>query len=169
MSFPNTTSFKWDGQANAMTRWLVRLLGYDGLLPAFVFLLPAALALLFKGWVIEFTALALPIVAFLYRLKVGLQLIDQNACNQIIRMLQKTALFFGLLVLVLVDAFMILAWSIPAGALKFGDYQIFLLLYAIYLFLMALASFPGTTDANAKLRATSDSATYRKFHAAITK
>ena len=130
-----------------MTRWLVRLFGYDGLLPAFVLLLPAALALLFQGWVIEFTAVALPIVAFLYRFAVGLRLIDQNGCNQIIRMLQKTALFLGLLVLLLVDAFMILAWSIPAGALKFEDYQITLLMYIIYLLLMALASFPGFTGA----------------------
>jgi hypothetical protein len=125
--------------------WLVRLFGYDGLLPACVFLCPAALALLFQGWVIEFTAVALPIIAFLYRVIVGLQLIEQNTCDQLIRLLQKTALFFGLLVLLLVDAFMILAWSMPAEALTFHDYQIMVLMYIIYLFLMAFASFPGIT------------------------
>lgn len=126
--------------------WLVRLFGYDGLLPACVFLFSAALALLFQGWVIEFTAVALPIIAFLYRFAVGLQLIEQNRCNPFIRMLQKTALCFGLLVLLLVDAFMIVAWSIPAEALKFEDYQITILMYIFYLFLMALASFPGATE-----------------------
>lgn len=126
--------------------WLVRLFGYDGLLPAFVFFFPAALALLFQGWVIELTAVALPIIAFLYRFAVGLQLIEQNRCNPFIRMLQKTALSLGLLVLLLVDAFMIVAWSIPAEALKFEDYQITILMYIFYLFLMALASFPGAKE-----------------------
>ncbi len=126
-----------------MTGWLVRLLGYDGLLPAVVFLLPAALTLVSKGWIIDFTAVALPIGAFLYRSSVGLRLIDQNACHPMMRVLQKAALFLGLLVLLVVDALMILAWSLPAEALSFEDYQVTLLMYIIYLCLMAVASFPG--------------------------
>lgn len=130
-------------QANPITLWLMRLFGYDGLLPAVVFLLPATLSLLFNAWVIELTAVALPVMAFFYRSALGLDLIEQNRCRHLFRALQKTALFLGLIVLLLVDAFVILVWSIPVGAMKFGDYRITLLMYCLYLFLMAAASFPG--------------------------
>lgn len=131
-------------QLSLISRWVVRLFGYDGLLPAIVFALPGLLVVVFgPGVVMELTAVVLPIVAFFYRAAVGLQQIESNSCRTGFRRMQKAALLFALLILLLVDAFVILLWVMPPVALSPDDYLFAIGLYLVYLSLMAIASFPG--------------------------
>lgn len=127
-----------------LVRWIIQLFTYDGVLPAVVLLLPGVASLAFgAGVVIELIAVVLPIVAFFVRSAVGLRNIEENVSGALLGALQKAALFVGLLLLVLVDAFMILTWRMPANALAWGDYVFTAILYGCYLFLMAIATFPG--------------------------
>jgi len=131
-------------ERHPLTLWAMRLFGYDGLLPAVVLLVPAALTITIrKGFLIEFTAVVLPIIAYLIRGTLGLRNIKANVCSKPFKVLQGMSLFLGLIALLLVDAFLILSWSLPANALSQRDYEITALIYGCYLVLMALASFPG--------------------------
>ncbi len=129
---------------HTLTLWAMRLFGFDGLLPAFVLLVPAALAVTMgNGAFIEIIATFLPSLAFLIRLALGLKNIRANTCSKTLRVFQQVALFLGLLALFLVDVFVILSWSCPANAIGRRDYEITALIFSLYLILMAIASFPG--------------------------
>ncbi len=128
------------------TKWLSRLFGYDGILPALVFFCPALLALLVgPGVVMELTAIVLPITAFFWRAAYGLKQINGNGCSMSSRRIQKGTLFCGLLALLLVDAFMILSWTVPRNALSIDDYRTTFGIYLVYVALMAFSSYPGRT------------------------
>lgn len=127
-----------------LSLWLIRLFGYDGLVPALVIAIPALISWVFgRGVVIEVIAVILPIVAFFWRSAIGLHQIEGNTCPNGVRISQKVALCLALLTLALVDAFLILAWGLPANALAMDDYLVTLAIYGVYLCLMAFASFPG--------------------------
>lgn len=127
-----------------VSRWLLRLFGYDGLLPAFVFAFPGLLVLAFgPGLHLELAAVVLPIVAFFYRAAIGLGQIEANFCRTALRRIQKATLFFALLILLVVDAFVILLWALPPAALTRMDYLVAAGLYFSYLILMAISIFPG--------------------------
>ena len=127
-----------------ITKWLLTLFGYDGILPALVIFLPACLF-----WIglplgfIEATAILLPVIAFLFRMLRGLQTVDTNQCPSWFRSIQKIALFLGLFPLAVVDAFAILTWRMPKGALGANDYIVAVAIYACYLLLMAVVTYPG--------------------------
>jgi hypothetical protein len=162
MSENSQSSMFFDGnrvQRSALrSRWLLRLFGYDGLLPAIIFALPGFLVLVFgPGHLLELTAIGLPILAFLWRSAVGLQQIQSNSSGLAFRRVQKATLIVALLFLVLVDAFVILLWGMPAAAISSMDYVIAACLYLIYLCLMAVSSFPGSGDVPSRNQAVSDS------------
>lgn len=123
--------------------WLLRLFGYDGALPAVVLLIPATLHLLFRDatWV-ELLALILPIAAYIVRAGIGLEMIESNPCGRWQRRTQKTALFFALLALMVVDAVAILVCTLPKGGFTSFDFLVLTLVYLLYLTLMAIATFP---------------------------
>ena len=127
-----------------LTQWLLRLFGYDGALPAIIYLIPRLMVLLMvPSWLIEITAVIVPIVAYLWRAALGLQQIEHSFCSKFVQQLQKVALVVGLIALLLVDAFMILASQLPRNALSPRDYQTAFLIYVFYLALMAAATYPG--------------------------
>ncbi len=129
-------------------KWLITLLGYDGLLPLVVILVPALIATcLGKGAVVEITAVLLPVVAYLWRLKRGVRHISTNSCHAAFRVVQYATLCLALMFLALVESVMMLSWTLPAQAFKQNDYIILAVLYAIYFALMALAMFPGIEKA----------------------
>ena len=130
-----------------LSLWVLRLFGYDGVLPVVVLLVPALLTLMLgRGVLIETAAVILPIGAFLIRAGLGLKIIDENACTQPFKRVQCVLLFLGLIALLLVDSFVILSWSLPANALGRRDYEITAIIYSFYLAMMAIASFPGFAD-----------------------
>jgi len=129
---------------SVVTRWLLRLFSYDGVLPALVFLIPGLLSVAIgAGAIIELTAVALPIIAYFWRMAIGLRHIETNGCSRIVRRIQKCWLFVGLLALLLVDAFMILTWNIPRNALSVQDYITTFYIYLVYVLCLAVSTYPG--------------------------
>ena len=124
--------------------WLINLFSYDGLLPATVVAIPAALFYLgFPLIVIDLTAIFLPIAAYFYRLTAGLRTIGSNACSSWFRNVQRLLLLLALFPLAVVDAFMVVTWRIPRNGLGWGDLIIAMYIYMFYLALMLVVTFPG--------------------------
>jgi len=123
--------------------WLLRLVTWDGLLPVFIVLVPAAIGPLVPNnrGVMEITAVALPIAAFFVRFGVGFRLIQTNNCAAAIRRFQVVAFVFGMFLLVLFDSVLILGHLVPNGALFAGSFLI--VLGGPYLVAMAIALYPG--------------------------
>ena len=127
-----------------LATWALRLIGYDGVLPAVVLLTPVLLKLFFAkaGWV-EFCAIALPVLAYLWRAGIGLSLIGNNHCSPILRGTQRICLFVGLILLLLIDALVILSVNLPPMAFTRSDLLITAGMFFVYFILMAVATFPG--------------------------
>ncbi|MDC0937204.1 hypothetical protein OAS39_13045 [Pirellulales bacterium] len=129
------------------TKWLSRVLTWDGLLPAAIWTAPLLVSQLLPNSraSIEIAAVALPIVAFFVRYRVGVHAISLNSCTPHTRRIQMVAFVFGLAVLVLIDAVMILTYVMPDGAAfrTLADLVIWGMLFATYLGTMVLAMYPG--------------------------
>jgi len=123
--------------------WLLRLVTWDGLLPLFIVLVPAAIGLLVPNnrGVMEITAVGLPIAAFFVRFGVGFRLIQTNNCAAEIRRFQIVAFVFGMFLLVLFDSVLILGHLVPNGVLFAGSFLT--VLGGPYLVAMAIALYPG--------------------------
>ena len=142
-----TTAMERSHRHPLMT-WLIRFLGWDGLVPAAIWLLPFAVRLLVPKipLLIEVMAVILPIVAFFLRFKVGVWHISMNRCGRIVRSGQFVALCCAILVLALVDAVIILTNVMPKGALTRSDLVFLGYIYVFYLSCMIFALYPGLTN-----------------------
>ncbi len=129
--------------------WMLRLITWDGVAPAFVWSTPFFIRSVISNCriAIELTAVVLPIIAFFIRYHVGRRHISSNNCGAIMRSLQVAALCAGILVLVLIDAVMILTHVMPRGAAfaATSDLIIWAVLYAVYLSAMTFALYPGSS------------------------
>ena len=131
------------------TAWFFSVLTWDAALPFLVAVVPLFLEQLFpnRRGVIEFTAVVLPIGAFLLRMRKGKRQIDANACSTKVRRIQFGFFFFGLLPLLMFEAVITLTAIVPAG-LQFKDpvdYIVFGVMGAVYLICMIIAMYPGRT------------------------
>ncbi len=130
--------------------WLLRVLMWDGLLPAGVVLVPTFVEFRFPNnrGAIELTALALPSVGLLIRLWIGRRFIAANHCTVSVRKLQFCALFLGIFLLAFLEGVLILTHVMPSGALFVHqtDVVIFAMLFSTYLLLMSIAMYPGQAD-----------------------
>lgn len=129
--------------------WLFRFITWDGLLPVVILVVPTIIEALLpnRRGAIELAAVTLPIAALLFRFAVGRRHISSNNCGRRVRQFQYLALGVGLLVLVLIDAIMILSHVMPKGEL-FADKRdrfVCAVIFSLYLFLMAIAMYPGRT------------------------
>src|SRR4051812_40647542 len=77
--------------------WLLRLLTWDGILPACVILTPLLIETVLpnRRGAIELVAVALPIVGFFTRIVVGTRHINRNRCGNRLRGVQRCALCLG--------------------------------------------------------------------------
>jgi hypothetical protein len=129
------------------TAWVCRVLGWDGLLPALVALAPVLVGALIPGrrGAIEITAVVLPTSAFLFRVRAGHRHIMTNRCSAAARTFQLCVFGLGVLPLVLVDAFVVLAHVMPRGALlaSEGDRLVLAGFLTVYLTMMTIAMYPG--------------------------
>jgi hypothetical protein len=143
----------------SLTSWILRLVTWDGLLPAVVWLIPYVVGIFFPNMpgVIEFFGVAVPIAAFWIRFHVGQRFISSNHCGTVMRAFQLGIFFIGILVLVLVDTIIILAHSVPAGVrLKTReDAIVIVVMFALYFLAMAFAMYPGY-DSSLKVTHESD-------------
>jgi len=128
-----------------LATWLYRLLTWDGILPVFVLALPSFIEWLLPNnrGAIEIAAVVLPIAAFLIRATVGRRHIAANQCSPVFRGRQYAAFYLGIFMFVLMDCVLILTHVMPRGAFGPGDYMIFAIFIGTYMFLMAVAMYPG--------------------------
>jgi hypothetical protein len=98
--------------------------------------------------VLELTAVTLPIAAFFWRFFAGKRHIDSNRCATAFRYFQLFALCVGILFLLLIDSFVILAHEMPKGAMLATetDRIVWAVLASVYLTCMAVAMYPGRTE-----------------------
>ena len=124
--------------------WFLRLLGWDGVLPVVVFLVPRLVAYLlpqFPDAMVVF-ALALLIVGILYRFFVGRKHIQTNHCGRKFRLAQMIALVSGIMAIALAEG-VVLASSDLQPKLSAADFEALTVTYVIYILCMALALYPG--------------------------
>ena len=131
----------------SLSNWILRLITWDGLLPAFVCVVPYVVGTIFPNMpgMIEFFGVGVPIAAFLIRFQVGQRYISSNHCGNVMRAFQRGVFCIGILVLVLVDTLMILAHTGPAGVqlVTREDVIVLIGLFAIYFLTMAFSMYPG--------------------------
>ena len=130
--------------------WILRLVGWDGLLPVTIVVVPYLVRLALPQFpnAIAVVAVVLPIAAFFWRLYAGACHISTNRCGEFFRGVQSIALFIGVLIMVLVDALLLcvqdlpgnLLWRDPAAIRMVGT------MYAIYFACMVIAVYPGGKD-----------------------
>jgi hypothetical protein len=146
MPWPDQDDEELPSRAFAVSRWLVRVAAWDGMLPVVVWSLPLVALQLFPGrrGPIELLGVVLPITAFLIRFFVGVRAIRTNHCGRLVRGLQGIALWAGLFLLLIVDTLQILRLVMPPGAFKDRESLIgFVVFYSIYIVCMAFAMYPG--------------------------
>lgn len=132
--------------------WFFRVLGWDGLLPVCIVLIPTAIKILIPNnrAAIEVTGVLLPIAAFFVRLVIGLRHIALNHCAITVRRFQYCVFCLGIFLLVCVDALLILSQDMPKGAMFVTrtDYVVFAILIFIYLTSMTFAMYPGRVNSH---------------------
>ena len=133
------------GQVNYAS-WFFRVLGWDGLLPVCIALVPIVIGFLIPNnrEAIEITGVLLPIAGFFIRLVIGTRHIRSNCCAIAVRRIQFGVFFLGIFLLVGIDALLILSQVKPKGALFANrtDGVVWAILIFIYLTSMAFAMYP---------------------------
>jgi len=138
-----------------ISSWLIRLITWDGVLPVTVWLVPFLIRSVIPNnrAAIEYTALFLPIVAFVVRFQVGRRYISSNDCGAVLRCFQVTVFCFGIILLVLIDFFVMLSHVMPKEvASSMEALIVWAVSYGIYLAAMAFAMYPGSSR-SVRLRA----------------
>jgi hypothetical protein len=133
--------------------WLLRVAGWDGLLPAYVVLAPTAVELLIPNnpGAVELTAVVLPIAAFVVRYNAGKRHIASHNCSRVIRAAQFCVFCVGIALLVLIDAVLMLSHLMPQGALFAAreDRIVWAVLFSVYVTAMTIAMYPGRAESSA--------------------
>ncbi|MDB5388670.1 MAG: hypothetical protein JWM11_4316 [Planctomycetaceae bacterium] len=148
------------GNEMTVLTWLMRLIAWDGLLPAFVWISPVIISTIFPNnrGLIEAAAMFIPIIAFFVRFRVGRHCISSNRCGSAVRVLQYIVFFMGILLLALIDAVMMLSHLNPQDGpfTHPSDRKIWVLLFIAYLTSMIIAMYPGTSRPDAFWSSTED-------------
>lgn len=132
--------------------WLIRLIAWDGLLPALVWLSPHAIRAIIPNHdkAIEAAAILIPIAALFLRFYMGSQYIYSNHCSRSFRRLQVVLFCLGIFLLLLIDVLLILSTILPkmppGHPVHFKEMVLFTGVFAVYLLLMIIAMYPGPAD-----------------------
>jgi len=121
--------------------WILRIAGWDGLLPVIICLASMGNAVLFpQNEAVQILAvLTLPIAGFLGRGYMGFRQIDSNRCGQWVQVGQVIALTFALLLFLAFDFVIVLSeWHLPPE-----DIPIWTGMVAAYFALVTFAMYPG--------------------------
>lgn len=136
--------------------WIMRLITWDGLLPALVWLSPYVIGAIIPNHekAIEAAAILIPILALLVRFYIGTQYIFSNHCSRWFRKLQVVLFCVGLMLLLLIDSLMILSSilpKMPAGhPVHVKEIVLIGGFFATYLILMIIAMYPGRVDIDSR-------------------
>ncbi len=136
-----------------VTRWLLRVLAWDGLLPAGVALVASLIALVLPNnlgfhamsFLLLTSFIVLPVSAFLIRYIAGRRHISRNNCSESTRERQFVVFVFGIFILALVEAWLIFLHLFPNGGPFFGnrDPHVLATFFTIYIISMVIAMYPG--------------------------
>lgn len=136
--------------------WFYRLIAWDSLLPAIIVGVPMALHRLFPNaqGAIDLVVIILPIAALFIRFRSGQKHILENQCSRKLRQIQFAVLWFGILALVLFDAFIILKELFPNIVIlanlfpnfPLTDPQLIVIFLVTYFLMMLFAMYPGRTE-----------------------
>lgn len=131
------------GTPNRHLEWLKAIVRWDGILPLVVASAAPFVRLAFpkQTWVGDLTAVALPIAAFFFRLRIGGRYFETHRHYP----WQGVVFFIAVLWLVLLDATLILFNQIPE-AISIRDWRVWFLMYAGYVIAMAIALYPLKTS-----------------------
>lgn len=133
--------------------WLLRILTWDMVLPAFVAFGPLGLMLLFPNQrlVVELSAMILPVVAFLWRLHAGWRQIALNHCSAVVQRIQFGVFVLGIMPLAIIDCLLILSSLLPKGRMFASNDALidWAFLFGVYLSCMAIAMYPGKSKVDA--------------------
>lgn len=124
---------------------MFRLFTWDGILPFCILLVPSIIERLIPNrGAIEIAAVSLPIIFFFVRIAIGCRHIDSNHCSPRFQKIQVWTLVFGVFLLVLIDAFLILSHVMPKQAVNNPkDLMITATIIATYFLAMSVAMYPG--------------------------
>ena len=143
------------GTTPSYRAWLLKLIAWDGGVPALVLVVPEFVEMLFpnRRGVVQMMAIALPIAAFLVRFFIARRQINSNQCSRLVRRVQMAALCIGIFILLMIDALLILARDLPKGALfaTTTDVVTFIVLIGMYLICMVIATYPGRAETASEL------------------
>lgn len=130
--------------------WVLRVLGWDGLLPAFVLLVPVLINVLSPNNhdLADFVGLTLPIAAFIIRFFVGEHHIWSNGCSKGFRVVQTCLLCFGIFWLFVVDTILVLAHEIHGFFANWSNCRDMAVAVLVYLPCVTVAMYPGRRKPN---------------------
>ena len=123
--------------------WLHRVLGWDGLLPLCVVLVPAIVGAVFpnKEDAICFLAVALPIIALVIRGDIGRRNIASNRVGPVLRVSQYCVFIAAIIALVFIDFMVVLIHLGPP--VRVEGFYVLGAGYGLYLVAILSRCFPG--------------------------
>ena len=131
----------------SLSNWILRLITWDGLLPAIVWVVPYIVSSIFPNTpgVIWVLGVLLPIAAFFIRYQAGRRFISTNHCGNVMRIFQVIVFCFAILIIVLIDAAIVLSHAAGAGVRIMGEENVIVIIvsFAIYFLSMAFSMYPG--------------------------
>jgi hypothetical protein len=134
-----------------LTRWMIRVIAWDGILPLVIWLLPLAMSLILppnrREWIV-IPAVVLPIAAFFIRGAAGFRYIGANYCGRGLRIVQGTVFTLAIFLMVFVDCIGMLMHAIngapPMRSLELRvAFIVFGSIFLAYLAAMTFAMYPG--------------------------
>lgn len=135
------------------SQWLLRIIGWDGILPVFVASLAFAIASIFgNNWLLaEALVIVLPIVALFIRFSIGYKHIRRNYCGKMFKGIQTGALGLAVFIMLFADFLVVLLAFIPKNDRHPPpeDVPIYIVALTVYLVLVVIAMYPGRESASA--------------------
>ena len=132
------------------TDWLLRVLTWEGLVPATVFFGSMAIAILSKHdfWLIIGTGILLPSIACVVRFRSGMRTIETNNCHPFTRFWQMKSLIIGVIIMGFMEGLYIIYSTKPGLGLLGGgnDTHIWIGFLLAYLLLLTFATYPGLSS-----------------------
>jgi len=129
------------------TQWVINVVSWDGLFPAFILSVSLVVAQLFpKNQVVAETLMvSLPVLGALTRLTIGRRKIQSNHCSVWVRAIQFGCLAFAVVLFMAFDFFVVLGAFVQnkQDVLAPADKLIFFYIAATYILLATCAMYPG--------------------------
>lgn len=133
--------------------WIVRLLAWDGILPAVVCLCPYVLRMVLPDDEVVFATVfvLLPLIPFIIRIHIGTAAIDSNHCGLAVQCVQYGTFALAMIVLLLMEGMSILDAHFGARKPRRPDFSIESLmiwggLFIVYFLLMFVSMYPGSPE-----------------------